>query len=455
MSDTHSPPEFAGPEPDGSKLDDNDRLGSPPIIDHEPPLRVAGAPPPLVARERRRGGTPFLLTLLLTAALGGGLYWVWANPRDVPQTSLSGQQPAAQAADTQLTGRVDVAAQQLQTLSGRVDALEKRPAAPDAAPPPTVGSGATTPPVATQDSVADLAKKVDDLSGRLDGLSAKQDAQAAALAKAGELANQKTTDASSASPPPDTTAQQVPGLIAGQQAADLGNRLDQQKTAFDQTLTEQKTAAEQVAAQQKATLDALQQRLATLELAKTQDTNAADAKAAVAALDGRVGKLEQGAGQAAGVAKDASRAIRVEAAETALAAGQKLGPLPDAPPALTRYTDTAPPTEAGLRADFSRVAEAARVASQPDISSRSFLDRALARVQQSVTVRRGNRVIVGDPAAGVLARAQDSVNAGDLAGAATTLGELRGAAQDAVHDWVDQVHALLAARAALAAMAHG
>jgi hypothetical protein len=109
-----------------------------------------------------------------------------------------------------------------------------------------------------------------------------------------------------------------------------------------------------------------------------------------------------------------------------------------------------------LRAAYPKVAEAARLASEPQTQDRSFFERLIARAQQSVVVRQGDHVIVGDPAAGVLARAQEHVSAGDLKGAADVLGALRGPAADAVHDWVDQVHSLIEARAALAAMAaHG
>jgi hypothetical protein len=68
-------------------------------------------------------------------------------------------------------------------------------------------------------------------------------------------------------------------------------------------------------------------------------------------------------------------------------------------------------------------------------------------------VRRGDQVIVGDPAAGVLSRAQDDVANGDLAGAVVALSALQGPAATAAHDWVGRAQSLLDARAALAAMA--
>jgi hypothetical protein len=90
------------------------------------------------------------------------------------------------------------------------------------------------------------------------------------------------------------------------------------------------------------------------------------------------------------------------------------------------------------------------------VANKGFFDRAVARLQQSVTVRQGDHVIVGDPAAGILARAQDDVTNGDLKAAVLALGGLKGAAAAAVSGWVAQVNALLEARAALASLAaHG
>ena len=472
------------------------------VIDHAPePAR--DTPSPVAAR--RRGGTPLPLTLLLTAGLGGGLYWVWTNPKPVAGHASPAIDPqsAIYAARAQLAGQVQSVAQQVQALSGRVDALEKQPAAPPAAPAgpdATAGLAKRLDEVSAQvaslstrqdaqagdiqkaaetaakpapDATAGLAKRLDDVSTQLASLSARQDAQAADIQKAAEAA---------ARPAPDATPSALPAIVA-QQAA-FGHRLDeglaQQKSAadaLDQRVAKLEQDARQVQgtgqavqdqgqalSQQKTTLDALDQRLGKLEqgslqAAAKQDQAAqkdqAQSKTALAALDARVARLEQGQGAVQGVARDANRAVRVEAAQAALSAGQPLGDLPGAPPALARFATVAPPTESGLRAAWPAVAEAARAASQPDLSNRSFLDRALARMQQSVTVRRGDHVLVGDPAGGVLARAQQALDNGDLKGAVDSLGALNGPAAAATRDWAAQVHALLDARASLAAMARG
>jgi len=57
--------------------------------------------------------------------------------------------------------------------------------------------------------------------------------------------------------------------------------------------------------------------------------------------------------------------------------------------------------------------------------------------------------MVGDPAAGVLARAQDAVARDDWAAALAAVDQLQGPAAAAAKDWADQVRDLLAARAAL------
>ena len=559
----------AAPEPSGGLFGPQSAApgGHPPVIDHAPPPEL-----PQPAAPARRGGTPFSLTLLITALLAGGIYYVWSHPK--PEAGDSGQTTGSAGADSV---RAELG-QQILSLSARVETLEKQ-----ASSQPPAQAAAPQPAAASQDAVAEQAKKLDDLSGRIDALSGKQDQIAAQAAKALEVAGQQATaPASGGAPPPDRTAQQVPGLEAQQQANDqtkvpgtgpsasapgsapdqtqekaaldqidqrltkleqvggqtqgadaqaqqagaqqtqaalaaLGTRLDKLEQTAGQEQSQaaaaqtEKAGAQQAGAQQAETaLAALGGRLDKLEQAtgqvqsqeaavQAQQTRAQQAEAALAvlgtrldkleqttgqvqsqdssvqsaeaaqakaqqsdtqaidALQARVVKLEAGAGQTAGVAQDATRAIKIEAAAAALQAGQPLGTLPGAPPALSRFATTAPPTEGALRAAFPQVAERARAASQPATSpQRSLLDRTLARLQQSVVVRQGDQVLVGDPAAGVLARAQQEVSVDDLKSAVTDLSKLRGPAADAVRDWMGQAQALLDARAALAALAaHG
>jgi hypothetical protein len=186
--------------------------------------------------------------------------------------------------------------------------------------------------------------------------------------------------------------------------------------------------------------------------AKLNQIEAAE-KSALDTVAGRIDKLEQGESRVETDAGRTARLARVQQISAALTAGTPIGKLPDLPPALAQFATVAPPTEAGLRESFPEAAAAARKASRPEEAKTSLLDRALARIEQSVVVRRGAHVIVGDPAAGTLDQAESALNSGDLARAVQALSGLQGRAAAAMADWVRQAQSLLDARAALAAMA--
>lgn len=192
--------------------------------------------------------------------------------------------------------------------------------------------------------------------------------------------------------------------------------------------------------------------------AAKQGSDMAALAARLDTLDGRVAAAEkQGAtvaGQLGAVTDRSQRVTRIQAAATALETGRKLGDIPGAPPALTRFANDAPPTEAALRLSFATAAEAAQRASQPAImDDKPFATRLWTRAQQSVTVRQGDRVLLGDPIAGVLTHARETLDAGDLAGTIAVLDGLAGPAAQAMAGWTGQARALLDARAALATMA--
>jgi len=237
-------------------------------------------------------------------------------------------------------------------------------------------------------------------------------------------------------------------------------------------------------------LGPLQARIATLEQKTTAASAAANAAAStdenlvprLAADEARVATLEKTAGATAQLAERANRIARVQSAFVALSLGQPLGALPGAPPALARYATTAPPTEASLRLAFPAAARAALAADHPS-GAKPLLERLWAEAQDLVTVRQGEQVLVGDPAAGVLIHAQAALTAGDLAGAVAAVASLTGStpaassptasipttstpaassptgptltspAAEALAGWLAQARGLLAARAALAEMA--
>ncbi|HUZ65003.1 MAG TPA: mitofilin family membrane protein [Acetobacteraceae bacterium] len=173
----------------------------------------------------------------------------------------------------------------------------------------------------------------------------------------------------------------------------------------------------------------------------------------IKALSAQVDQVAQSAGALPALAARAAQLARIQAAEVALAAGQPIGAIPDAPAALARFATTAPPTEAGLRLAFPAAAAAALKASRPAASGQGMWQHIWSRAQSLITVRRGDAVLLGDPAAGILAQAQKALDAGDLAGAVAALGRLQGPAKQAMAGWAGQAQALLDARAALAALA--
>jgi hypothetical protein len=326
-------------------------------------------------------------------------------------------------------------------------------------PPPPAPAAPPPPPGPSSDALNDISKRVDDLAGHLNDLSAQQAQEAAALQKLQTVGSAAPGPALAALPPAAASAE------AQQQLADLGGKLDQtlaqEKASLDalsQRLgkLEQGTNTDTQAQDNKQTIDALAAKVQKLEQNTQAETQAQANRQSIEAVAAQVRKLEQGESQLAGVKQDATLAVKLSAAQAALSAGQPLGALPGAPPALSRFATSPPPTEASLRASFPEVAQAALAASRPEETQDTFLARALARLEQTVTVRRGDHVIVGDPAAGVIAKAQQELNDDDLKAAVATLSSLSGRAATVVQPWVTQANSLLEARAALAQLAaHG
>ncbi len=190
-------------------------------------------------------------------------------------------------------------------------------------------------------------------------------------------------------------------------------------------------------------------------LGTREQADVASISARLDALDAKLGTNAKLAGQLGSLADQQTRSARLQAASSALNAGQPLGELPGAPPAVQRFAQAAPPTQASLRLSFDEAAQSAQLASQPPVEDKPFLDRVWARAQQSVTVRQGDRVLLGDPIAGVLEHAKQALDAGDLTGAVAALDQLAGPAAGAMADWKAKAQALLDARAALLNMARG
>lgn len=142
-------------------------------------------------------------------------------------------------------------------------------------------------------------------------------------------------------------------------------------------------------------------------------------------------------------------------ARLALEAGQPVGQIPNAAPALARFASTAPPTEAQLRESFPQAARAAKEASIAGNGKSGFWAGVKLRLESMITISNGQRVIFGPPAAADLRAAGLALDNGDLAGAVARLQNLGPGAKAAMQGWLDQAQALLAARAALVSMAQG
>ncbi|MBV8525096.1 MAG: hypothetical protein JOY71_23740, partial [Acetobacteraceae bacterium] len=86
--------------------------------------------------------------------------------------------------------------------------------------------------------------------------------------------------------------------------------------------------------------------------------------------------------------------------------------------------------------------------SQP-ASGATFGARVLNHAQNLITIREGDRVLVGDPTAGILGSAKTKLDAGDLSGTVAELSKLSGQPAHAMAPWLEKAKALLAARDAL------
>lgn len=295
-------------------------------------------------------------------------------------------------------------------------------------------------------AVAKLAPRVDALAGAGSATNGGAGDERALAARVDAL--ERAVAGRPVAPAPTTPAPaSAPNPDPGPQIAALSDRLDKAVAALNAALgtlrDDTRTGEASLAATERADSAALRQRL-------TEDRDAIDG--AIASLNTRMGAAITRTEQAAVVADRAERLARLEAAGVALRDGRPVGAIAGAPPALARFADTPPPTEAALAIAFPAAARATLRASQPDTHRAGFFRRLWIRAQGAVTVSDGDRVLVGDPAAGVIATARDRLDAGDLGGAVATLGALDGAAAAAIAPWRDRARSLLDARTALAGM---
>lgn len=393
------------------------------------------------ARRRRWDLLP-VLYLVGFAVLAGALLYLY-------------QQPAMRRNPEQEAGRVDTLQDQVRRLTSRINQVESRPATPASAQSPELAALQTR--IAEMDRhLSELANQragaqadPTQLQGRLEEVQRQVNALAAGAQGGGSvppteisaLADRVNQLASRPSPAPVDLAPLTARIERVENRpppdlAPLGARIDALEARgreVAQQLTGKLDAVGKSVDEINAKTDSLQSRLTAVEAQGKQNASA----------------LNQ-------VAERAQRAGRLQTVSALLQSGQPLGDVPGAPPALARFAHQPPPTEASLRLSFNQYAEAAQRASQPAVmDNQPFATRLWNRAQQVVTVRQGDRVLLGDPIAGVIAHAREAVEAGDLKGAVAALDGLAGPAAAAMKPWVDQARALLDARGAIASMAEG
>ena len=360
---------------------------------------------------------PRVVGVLILLIVAGGA-WIWQNPGFV-QTSMRSLFPGTTGHDTEASEikALDARLTRLEQrpspadLSQRLDTLEKRP--PQSVAP--LGQPAGQPPVDLRPLLARLAA----LEARM--VEVNSPAPQAASPSSG-----------TATPPAPTVVPEGPDLRPVLARLDA---LEQQKAP---------------SAVDPARIEALASRIDTLAAREPTDV-----RGKLDAVERRLNELTANQTKLAAASDRATRISQWEAADMALAAGKVLGTIPDAPPALTRFATTAPPTEAGLRLSFTAASQAALKVSQPDTEGKPFLDRILERLQdfRLITVREGDHVVIGNSTAATLARARVLLDAGDLAGAAREVSVLSGPPAEKMAPWLADAKALQAAREALASLA--
>jgi hypothetical protein len=375
--------------------------------EHQQTEAVAAHPEPVSGPRT----WPRIVGVLLLFVIFGGV-WAWQNP-GLLQSSVRWLWPGSAARDSTATetNALDARVARLEqslpsglaTLNQRVNALEAR----------LPGSGQTTASAASAD-LRPLLARLDAIEARVASMAARP-----------------------------TGTQQSPATPGDQPAGEpdvqsLSSRLD----ALERQQAQQTADA--------AKVEALQAKVNTLSA-----HNPADLSGQLDAVVHRMDELAANQTKFAGTSDRVTRLAQVDAAEMALATGRPLGSIPNAPPALTRFATTAPPTEAGLRLEFATAARQALQVSQPDTAGKPFFDRILARLQdfRLITVREGDHVVIGNSTAAILAHARVLLDVGDLGGATKAVASLSGPPAAKMAPWLADATALQAAREALASLA--
>ncbi len=422
------------------------------------PLAAAMPPiPELVSTAPRpnRGGAMIAAAIVAAIVTLAGL-----ATEPIWRPYLAGLLPGAPAAgpDPALAQRLDALDAEAASLSQRLAALDGALRQLDAR-----GAGAGA-------DMADLGQRIESLSGEVATLRGDLDAAASAPAAA-------------------ATAPALPEEISRlpQDIAALRERVDQ--------LAATATAPSGPSPEMAASVDALRADIDAMKQAAAESSGGIDARLTLAeqdldklaALDTRLTTLEQATSSAeARATGNAALALAVNQLQAALADQRpfaiELAALKDVTgddPDMTREvlaaTDAlAPRAESGLptlvelRARFPEVARAAVAAARAEAAAAAvadaapgatggdpadatpgWLDSAMLKLSELVSVRPVGEDVAGDDAAARVARAEALLGKSDLVGAVAELDGLTGKALAAASGWLADARARLDAQVAI------
>jgi hypothetical protein len=300
--------------------------------------------------------------------------------------------------------------------------------------------------------VAALKSEVSSLQSAVYSLDTRERADVAALHEA--IANIQTGPAAADQSQPAAAPSSEPAASSDAAIDALKAQIVQlQTTQSAQAQVSQSLPSAATVATLSSRVDAVAQKQGSEADALHQQI--ADLKTQIGQLNSQAQSLTQSTKALPKLSAQSDHLTQLLHAEAALSAGAPLGDIPDAPPALSRFATAAPPTEAALVLSYADAAQAADKAGGPAVDHVGFWRGMWMRVQNLVTVRQGDHVLVGDPTSGVLAHAQRLLVAGDMPGALAVLKTLQGPAAGAMASWIAQAQSLVDARQALAQMAAG
>jgi hypothetical protein len=170
-------------------------------------------------------------------------------------------------------------------------------------------------------------------------------------------------------------------------------------------------------------------------------------------ITAQIAALQKASGAVDAVVDRVTKISRIQSAELALASGKPLGPIPNAPVALSRYANAPPPTEAQLLLAFPDMERVALTVASPANPNTPFVTRMWEKAQNLITVRNGDTVVLGNALVTALSQARVALEAGDLATAVGVLTPISATGPKVLAQWLADAKALLDARAALADLA--